>query len=250
MYKLIADLHTHNLSTTHAYNTCAEMAAQARELGYAVLAVTDHGPAMPDAPHLWHFGNLTALPRMLEGVVLLRGAEANVMDVDGGLDFDQRELAGMEWVVASIHSPCVPGLLTEKEATRLWLHVAENPYVDLIGHSEQQNYKYDYDLVTRAFARNHKIVEMNGNSFAVRKDGIPNMKSLLLACMKNGCKVALDSDAHSTLQMRANMAHLLSLLQEVEFPPELLVNGSRENLVNELKLHGRACAEEIGGILL
>lgn len=249
-YQLVADLHTHTLCATHAFNPYTEMARQAVQLGYAVLAITDHGPAMPDAPHNWHFGNLRAIPRQVEGVVILRGAEANVMDVNGGLDFTARELAGMEWVVASIHSPCVPGLLSEREATRLWLAVAENPSVDCIGHSEQQNYKYDYDLVTKAFARNHKVVEINGNSFTVRKDGIPNMRALLLACRKNGCKIALDSDAHSVMQMRDNTARLLTLLEEVDFPPELVVNGSCENLIAELKLHGRTCAEEIGGILL
>ena len=98
-----------------------------------------------------------------------------------------------DWVVASIHSPCIPGLLTEKEATRLWLALAENPYVDCIGHSEQQNYRYDYDLVTKAFAKNHKVVELNGNSVNVRRDGIPNMKLLLAACLKNGCHIALDT---------------------------------------------------------
>lgn len=79
---------------------------------------------------------------------------------------------------------CCCRLLTEKEATRLWLAVAENPYVDCIGHSEQQNYRYDYDLVTKAFAKNHKVVELNGNSVNVRRDGIPNMKLLLAACLK------------------------------------------------------------------
>ncbi len=35
--------------------------------------------------------------------------------------------------------------------------------MDCIGHSEQENYRYDYDLVTKAFAANHKVVELNGN---------------------------------------------------------------------------------------
>ena len=140
--------------------------------------------------------------------------------------------------MASIHSPCIPGLLTEKEATRLWLAVAENPYVDCIGHSEQQNYRYDYDLVTKAFAKNHKVVELNGNSVNVRRDGIPNMKLLL------------DTDAHSTTQLQGNMPPLLAMLEEMQFPQELVVNATRQNLVNELKLHGRICAEYIGGEIL
>lgn len=248
--QMIADLHTHTLCATHAYNTFAEMAAAAKALGYCALAVTDHAPAMPDAPHAWHFGNWSAMPRTMDGVVILYGAEANVMDTKGGLDLSQSQLKAQDWVVASIHSTCVPGLLTRREADRLWLAVAENPYVDCIGHSEQQNYRYDYDLVTKAFAKNHKVVELNGNSVNVRRDGIPNMKLLLAACLKNGCHIALDTDAHSTTQLQGNMPPLLAMLEEMQFPQELVVNATRQNLVNELKLHGRICAEYIGGEIL
>ncbi len=113
--QIIADLHTHTLSATHAFNTLDEMAAKAAALGYAALAITDHGPAMPDAPHMWHFANQTALPLVLHGVAMMYGAEANVMDTNGGLDFAQSRLRALDWVVASIHSPCIPGLLTEKK---------------------------------------------------------------------------------------------------------------------------------------
>lgn len=248
--QMIADLHTHTLCATHAYNTFTEMAAAAKALGYCALAVTDHAPAMPDAPHVWHFGNWSAMPRTIDGVAILYGAEANVMDTKGGLDLSQSQLKAQDWVVASIHSACVPGLLTRREANRLWLAVAENPYVDCIGHSEQQNYRYDYDLVTKAFAKNHKVVELNGNSVNVRRDGIPNMKLLLAACLKNGCHIALDTDAHSTTQLQGNMPPLLAMLGEMQFPQELVVNATRQNLVNELKLHGRICAEYIGGEIL
>ena len=248
--QMIADLHTHTLCATHAFQTLNEMAAAAKAAGYCALAVTDHAPAMPDAPHIWHFANGSALPRTLEGVAMLYGVEANVMDTKGSLDLPQGMLAVQDWVVASIHSPCMPGLLTRKEANQLWLGVAENPYVDCIGHSEQQNYRYDYDLVTKAFAKNRKVVELNAGSFAVRKDGIPNMRKLLEACLKNGCHIAVDSDAHSAWRLQTALPPLYATLEELSFPQELIVNATRENLVQELKLHGRRCAEEIGGIVL
>ena len=144
----------------------------------------------------------------------------------------------------------MPGLLTRREANRLWLAVAENPYVDIIGHSEQENYRYDYDLVAKAFARNHKVVELNGNSFNVRRDGIPNMRALLRACLANGCHISVDSDAHSTYQLQHGLTALYAMLEEMQFPQELIVNATRENLVQELQLHGKPCAEEVGGILL
>ena len=80
--------------------------------------------------------------------------------------------------------------------------------------------------------------------------GIPNMKLLLAACLKNGCHIALDTDAHSTTQLQGNMPPLLAMLEEMQFPQELVVNATRQNLVNELKLHGRICAEYIGGEIL
>lgn len=248
--QMIADLHTHTLCATHAFQTLNEMAAAAKEIGYCAMAVTDHAPAMPDAPHIWHFANGNALPRTIDGVAMLYGAEVNVMDTKGGLDLPQSQLAVQDWVVASIHSPCVPGVLTRKEANRIWLSIAENPYVDCIGHSEQENYRYDYDLVTKAFARNHKVVELNAGSFAVRKDGIPNMRKLLTACMENGCHIVVDSDAHSAWRLQTALQPLYQMLEELFFPEEWIVNATRENLVQELKLHGRRCAEEIGGLLL
>ena len=40
---------------------------RAKALGMKALAITDHGPAMSDAPHMWHFANQTALPLVLHG---------------------------------------------------------------------------------------------------------------------------------------------------------------------------------------
>ncbi len=248
--QVIADLHTHTLCASHAYQTVNEMAAAAKAAGYCALAVTDHAPAMPDTAHSWHFANWRAMPRTVAGVAMLYGAEANVMDTKGGMDLPQSQLAQMDWVVASIHSPCLPGLLTRKEANRIWLHIAENPYVDCIGHSEQENYRYDYDVVTKAFAQNHKVVELNAGSFAVRQDGIPNMRALLTACLENGCRIAVDSDAHSDWKLQTSLPPLFAMLEELSFPQELIVNATRENLVQELKLHGKRCADEIGGIIL
>ena len=38
--KLIADLHTHTIASTHAYATVTEMAYEASELGLFAIAIT------------------------------------------------------------------------------------------------------------------------------------------------------------------------------------------------------------------
>ena len=235
--------------SNHAYNTITEMARAAKEMGYCAIAVTDHGIAMPDSPHIWYFYNLRRLPDVLEGIPVLKGAEANVMDVNGTLDLPGDVLERLDWVVASIHSDCLPGALTVEQATDLWLRIAENPVVDMIGHSEQAKHVYDYERVARAFAAHHKVVELNGNSWAVRPEGVGNMRSLALACKKACCPVALNSDAHSIYQMQAGVGHLLQLLEEIDFPEELVVNSSAQRLLQELKLHNKPVVKRIGGSL-
>lgn len=249
MYQIAADLHTHTLVSNHAFNTITEMAAKAASMGYKAIAVTDHGCAMPDSPHIWYFNNLVRLPDVLEGIPVLKGVEANVMDLNGTLDFSQEQLAQFDWVIASIHGDCLPGKLTVEQATELWLNVAKNPYVDMIGHSEQANHVYDYERVTREFAAYNKVVELNGNSFSVRPQGAANMRALALACKKSGCKIALNSDAHSIYHLERGVSHLYTILEEINFPQELIINGSGENLRRELEIHNKKIVDRIGELL-
>ena len=53
--KLIADLHTHTIASTHAYATVTEMACEASKLGLFAIAITDHARTMPGAPGPYYF---------------------------------------------------------------------------------------------------------------------------------------------------------------------------------------------------
>lgn len=241
--KLVADLHTHTCVSTHAFSTMEEMAGQAHKLGLRALAVTDHAPGMPDSPHPWYFSGLLRLPDIVQGgeLLLLKGVEANVLDTGGALDMEQKMLQKLDWVIVSIHGNLVDPLSCE-EATQLWLNVAENPYVDMIGHSEQRQYLYDYDRVTKAFADKGKVVELNANSIVSRKGNQDNLRELALACKKNGTLVAVNSDAHSIYNL-GNEAHVLKMLREIDFPQELVVNASLQRLQAVLQSHGRGIAQ-------
>ena len=227
---IIADLHMHTMVSNHAFNTVTEMARRACELGMFAAALTDHGPSMPDAPHPWYFYNLTTLPSRIEGIWLLKGVEANVRGTDGSLDIEPQEFERMQldWVIASIHSDTLCPSLSEDEATQLWLNVAQNPYVDCIGHSESRRHRYDYDAVTKAFARCRKVVEINANSAVVRPGNEENMRELALACKRKFDTV-------------------LPMLREIHFPEELVVNASRENLITVLKEHQKPVADLLEG---
>lgn len=241
--KLIADLHTHTLFSDHAFNTVTEMIAQAQKLGLKCIAITDHGPAMPDSGHHWHFINKSQIPKKIGDLIVMFGIEADVMNIEAEFDISDGYLKNLDWVIASIHKDIIPEL-TYEDATQLWLNVAQIPYVDMIGHCEQVEHYFDYDRVIPEFAKNNKVVEINVNSAIVRPSGQKNMEELAKACKKYGCKIAVNSDAHSiyTLGQQGNVPEML---ERIDFPQELIVNASYENLVKELKIHNKNFLETI-----
>ena len=106
--QFVADLHVHTVASGHAYSTVAEIARVAADKGLALIALTDHGPAMPGGPHAYHFSNQTAIPDVIYGLRVLKGIEANVMDRRGRLDLDEFRLSKLDIVAVGLHSVCSP----------------------------------------------------------------------------------------------------------------------------------------------
>ena len=84
--KSIIDLHTHALASGHAYSTVKENIEYAKINGLKYYGLSDHGVNMPGGPHLFYFQNLKVLPKEIDGVRILKGMEANIIDYDGNID--------------------------------------------------------------------------------------------------------------------------------------------------------------------
>lgn len=249
---LIADTHTHTIASTHAYSTLQENATAAAQNGLYALAATDHGALMPGAPGKWYFENLRVIPRRLNGVLILRGEETNVIDGDGNTDLLSSDLETLEWIVASIHRPVFnrfvsdgrhgwkpidsPKPATVEEVTGAWLNIAKNPRINVIGHSGTAGFMYDYETVVPEFGRNGKLVELNESSFHNRESSIPNCRKIMELCKKHRVPIIVNSDAHFSTQIGC-FPKSLSLLKELDFPEELVVNSSVERFEAYLKEH-------------
>lgn len=227
-YTFVADLHNHTLACSHAYSTVTELAQAASERGLIAVGCTDHGVAVPDAPHGWHFGNLKTLPDYIKGVRVLRGVEANVIGFDGKLDMDENTLGQLELVIASMHGGIMPAGSFD-QYTESWLAVAGNPYVDIIGHSGSPDFAYDYEAVLPVLAKNGKAVELNEHSFRVRQSSVKNCRQIAEVCKRFGVPVAINSDSHyhDSVGLFPNCTQML---RELDFPPELIINSSVQNM--------------------
>lgn len=248
---LIADTHTHTIASTHAYGTVMENVHEAAKKELYAVAITDHGFAMPGSPGKWYFENLRALPRYLEGVLLLRGEEANITDFDGTTDLVPKDLDSLDWVVASFHKPVVEKLLggrepTKKQVSDAWLAVAGNPHINVIGHCGTAEFEFEYEKVLPEFGRNGKLVELNEGTFSSRRDSVPNCVRIMLLCKQHGVPIIVDSDAHFPTRV-GDCPHCQKLLEEIDFPEELVVNSSVERFQAYLKQYTRVFQNKVGG---
>ena len=95
--KDILDLHTHTIASGHAYNTLYEMAQAAADKGLAVYGCSEHAPSMPGTCHEFYFTNFKVLPRVIRGVPVLMGAELNILDFEGHVDFSGATVRGLDF---------------------------------------------------------------------------------------------------------------------------------------------------------
>ena len=233
--KIVADLHIHTLASGHAYNTILENAQSAFSKGLELIAITDHGPRMPGAPHRYYFSNLRVLPSKINGVEVLKGVEANILDREGALDLDNYYLEKLDIVLAGFHDDCIASGSIEENTSAL-INVIQNPLVNIIVHPGNPKYKIDYERVVSAAAAHHVAIEINNSSLTVvRKGSFENCREIAKLCKKYGTMVSLGSDAHWN-QFVGEFPKSKELLKEAEISPEYVLNTSKEKIKNFLKL--------------
>ena len=109
----------------------------------------------------------------------------------------------------------------------MWISVAQNPYVDVIGHSGRAGYEYHVDKVIPVFKEYGKIVEINNHSLDFKNETQANCREIALACKKYGVPVVVNTDAHFCTSI-GHMDQAAALLEDIGFPNELFLNANRE----------------------
>jgi putative hydrolase len=231
-YNAVMDLHTHTLASGHAYNTIREMAKAASEKGLEVLGITEHAPHMPGSCQDFYFHNLKVVPREMYGIRLLLGTELNILDVEGHIDLNDRDLQEMDVVIASLHTPCIrPG--TMEENTRACLNVMKNPRLHILGHPDDGRYALDYRALVEGAKEYGKILELNNHSLeptSFRQNARENDTRMLELCREYGVPVIMSSDAHFDMAI-GEFSCARALLEELDFPEDLVLNGSVDRLM-------------------
>ncbi|MGB9791578.1 MAG: DNA polymerase/3'-5' exonuclease PolX [Thermacetogeniaceae bacterium] len=195
---LKGDLHVHT-NWSDGLNTIAEMATAAKERGYSYLAITDHTRSLSVANGLdeerlqSQREEIDRLNRELDGFQLLAGMELEILP-NKTLDFDDRVLAEMDIVIASIHS----GFKQDRELlTERILEAMKNEHVDIIGHptgrllGKREPYELDLSRVLEAAVETGTALEINASP-----DRLDLKDEHIRLGKEMGVKFAISTDAH------------------------------------------------------
>lgn len=235
--KILVDSHSHTVVSGHAYSTRMEMIQAAKNRGLEAIALTEHAPEMPGACHEFYFQNYAVVPREAEGLHILMGVELNIMDEHGTVDLPAGVLKSMDLAIASIHGPCYGESRSKELNTQAYLNVMKNPYIHIIGHPDDGRFPIDYEQLVRGAKETHTLLEMNNSSlrpggFRVNTEG--NAKEILELCKKEGVYITTGSDAHIDVDA-GEFGCIEKILQETDFPEELIATTSYEKFYNLIK---------------
>lgn len=238
MRKMVVDTHVHTISSGHAYSTLLENCSEAANKGMKLIAITDHGPAMPGGPHIFHIANQKVYPDFIKGVEVLKGVEANILDYDGKIDIEEKILSKLDIVIASLHDPCIkPGNIEEN--TRALIGAMKNKYVDIIAHPGNPSFPINTDEVLKAAMEYNVLIEINNSSLGTSRVGSEdNCRRIAEKAAVNGNMIAIGSDAHICFSV-GEFDKALGLVINAGIKEENIINTHEDKLKDFLRKRGK-----------
>jgi putative hydrolase len=198
------DLQMHSVWSDGA-DSLEAMCEACMERGYNYCAITDHSYGLPIARGV-PMADLARQHQEIDALNakfglrfrMLKGIEANIR-TDGTLDMTPEEIEGLEVVVASPHS----SLRSPADQTRRMMAAVMLRGVHILGHPRGRMFgsrpgvTAQWDDVFAAAARTRVAIEIDGDPARQDVD-----YTLARRAVDAGCLIAIDSDAHSTLELR------------------------------------------------
>ena len=197
------DLHIHT-EASDGTGSIAEMARQAKKMGYRYVGISDHSQALRIAGGLneaeleEHIKAIRAANEKIDGIEILAGIEVDIL-ADGSLDIADEVLARCDAVIAAVHSRFN---MPREEMTARIIKAISNPLVNVLAHptgrliNERDPYQVDMEKVIAAAARHKIALELNAHP-----DRLDLKDSHCRAAKAAGVRICINTDSHADVQM-------------------------------------------------
>ena len=180
--------------------------------------------------------SLDVVPREMNGIRMLFGAELNILNPQGEVDLSDQIIKDLDIVIASIHIPCYGLNHTKEENTNAYLAAMKNPYIHIIGHPDDGRFPVDYEALVKGAKETHTLLELNNSSLrpkSFREGTRENMLTMLDLCKQYDVPVTTGSDAHIDIDA-GNFCYVQEVLDYCHFPEDLIVTTDLEKLKSYL----------------
>jgi putative hydrolase len=234
------DLHLHTIASGHAQNTILEFINQAKKLRMKVIGISDHGPGKTDVYlSASYFRTLPRIPEKINGIRVLKGVEANIINEDGQLDVDERVIKKLDYVMVNFHENAGYEDLGKEKNTAAIVRAIKSGNVDIVTHpTSTRPYETDLEKICEAACQNDVLLEVNLSRLhpqKIKPDTIPNLKIMIAIAKKFGKKIILGSDAHNIWEL-GDDSRLQPIKKEIGLTDEMVINNYPEELFNFLHL--------------
>ena len=240
---IIADLHTHTLASKHAYSTLKENIEFAKEQGLKYMAITDHyyndgtniekKNEVARGVYVWRINNFE------DGITIIPSFEFNLNQ-----DWTEPEkLKDLKWRPVGLHSWFLDfANITLNELYLYFVSAYEAHDVNAFVHIERELHKVDHgkhgviddeikwflDKIVLFAKRNNIVLEVNETSMIFNEGGsIERMKYWIQVAKDANLIISLGSDGHYYKEI-GQFGNVIKLLNEVDYPKELIVNCNEE----------------------
>ncbi|MBI2565170.1 DNA polymerase/3'-5' exonuclease PolX [Candidatus Woesearchaeota archaeon] len=201
---LKGDLHLHT-TWSDGSNSTEEMIKEAIKIKYEYIAITDHSKSqhiangLDETQLLKHLEEIKKLQKKYQNIKILAGSEVDILK-DGSLDYENKYLKQLDFVIASIHSRFKA---KKEEMTERMINAMKNKYVHAIGHpsgrliNQRDPYEVDFEKILQAAKDNGIAMEIN--SYPSRLD----LKDAhIKQAVELGVKLVINTDSHSINHLR------------------------------------------------
>src|SRR4030042_1189346 len=203
---LKSDLHIHTIASGHAHNTILEYINRAKELKMKMIGISDHGPSCPDVSiNNTYFRTLERLPDKIDGVRILKGIEANIINKKGDLDIPDELIDRLDYIMAGLHrteSVKDRGIVVN---TKSVVNAIKLGRIDIITHPFfTKEFPLNTERISEAACQHNVLLEVNISCLKGRKlqkDTLPNLRKMVSIAKKNKQKIIIGSDAHNIWEL-------------------------------------------------
>lgn|GEM_PF-359826 len=234
------DLHVHTLASGHAQNTILEYVNRAKFLKMKVVGISDHGPSTDSLATETYFATLKRIPEKINGIRVLKGIEANIINPKGDIDISDTVIGKLDYIMAGFHPNRFYANKGEKENTDTIINALKQGKINILTHPFVTHlFPSNVARVSEEACKNNVLLEVNLHymkKFREHKQIMSNLRIMIEVSKQNKKKIIIGSDAHNVWEL-GNDSIMSKMKKEIRLTNKMVINNYPAELSRLVKIN-------------